>query len=170
MIARANGGPGRRPLVVVHGHREGNAVGGQRWISDECVARVRAAERAARRFRSELVLFCGAGALGGPSEARQMESIWESPTVRTFLDEHSTDTAENAREAREWFDRLSASGLVVVSSWWHVRLRAYYAGSAFAGIAVRHVVTRRCDRVVARLAHELRYAPRAFRLRDAATG
>jgi uncharacterized SAM-binding protein YcdF (DUF218 family) len=164
--SRSRGG-GELPLLVVHGHRDGNAVGGPAEISSECVARVRAAEQAARRYRSELVLFCGAGAPGHPSEARQMAAIWEGAQVQAFLDERSADTAENASEARRWFHALGASALIVVSSWWHVRLLGYYGGPAFRGIPVGHVRTTRCDRVFSHLAHELRYAPRVWRLRNA---
>jgi len=158
---------GRGPLVVVHGHRDGNAIGGQARISDECVARVRAAEDMARRLRSELLLLCGAGAPGHPSEARQMAAIWQGPAIRAFLDERSADTAENAREARAWFDALEASELIVVSSWWHLRLRGYYGGRAFRHVPIHHIRTRRCDHVVDHLVHELRYAPRMWRIRNA---
>jgi hypothetical protein len=60
----------------VHGHRDGNAVGGRPWISEECAARVRAAECAARRQAVADVLLCGAGAPGFPSEALQMARAW----------------------------------------------------------------------------------------------
>lgn len=167
MIDRRRGATRTRPLVVVHGHRDGNAVGGQTGISSECLARVRAAEHAVRTYRSELVLFCGAGTPSHPSEARQMAAIWTGPPVRGFLDECSADTAENAREARDWFHALGASALIVVSSWWHLRLRGYYGGRTFRDIPVHHVATRRCDRILGHLAHELRYAPRVWRLRNA---
>lgn len=153
---------GQRPLIVVHGHRDGNAVGGKCKISDECVARVRIAETATRRFRSELVLFCGAGVADHESEARQMAAVWRGPPVRALLDERSEDSAQNVQEALAWAHALGATELVVVSSWWHLRLRLYYA-RVHREIPVRHLSTRRCKRILAHLAHELRYGPRAMR-------
>ncbi len=153
----------RRPLIIVHGHRDGNAPGGHPHISDECIARVRAAEAAARRFGCELVLFCGAGATGHASEARQMAAIWRGPRIRALLDERSEDSEQNAQEALAWSHRLDARDLIVVSSWWHLRLRLYYAKRVGREIRVRHVSSRRCERILSHLAHELRYAPRALR-------
>jgi hypothetical protein len=157
---------GDRPLLVVHGHREGNAVGGEPGISRECMARVRAAERAARRARCAFVLFCGAGAPGEPSEAHQMAAIWRGPPVWALLDERSTDSAENADEALIWRDAVGASSLLIVSSWWHLRLALYYRAPRFDGIPVGHVRTRRVGGTVAgHLGHELRYAGLAWRAR-----
>jgi uncharacterized SAM-binding protein YcdF (DUF218 family) len=159
---------GRRPKasrlgVVVHGHRDGNAVGGRQWISTECLARLRAAERAAERRGASDVLFCGAGAPGHPSEARQMAAAWRGPRVRLWLDEDSADTAENAQRVLQWTRRIDATQLIVASSWWHVRLTVYYRPFGRLGIAVRQARTRRCDQLVHHLAHELRYLPRALR-------
>jgi uncharacterized SAM-binding protein YcdF (DUF218 family) len=149
-------------LLIVHGHRDGNAVGGRPEISEECVARVRAAERAATACGSRHVLFCGAGADGHPSEAAQMARIWHGPPLELQLDERSSDSAENAHEAATWARALGARELVVVSSWWHLRLRLYYRGPALRGVAVRHVVAWRCDRIARHLWHELRYLPRVL--------
>ena len=119
-----------RSLLVVHGHRDGNAVGGRAEISSEAVARVRLAERVAYENRIAPVLFCGAGAPGQPSEARQMAACWRGPVIDVLLDERSTDSAENAAEALRWARELGARELIVVSSWWHLRLPAYYLGAA----------------------------------------
>ena len=152
-----------RALVVVHGHRDGHAVGGEAEISAECVARVRRAERLVARRGITQVLFCGAGALGHLSEARQMAGIWRGPPVRMLLDERSTDTAENAAEALSWARTLDATELTVVSSWWHLRLRLYYAGRPFRGLNVRQARSWRWDSASGHLSHELRYLPRACR-------
>jgi uncharacterized SAM-binding protein YcdF (DUF218 family) len=160
-VRRPASGGGR--LLVVHGHRDGNAIGGEPAISEECLARVRVAEKVARRFGCRFVLLCGAGAVGHPSEARQMAATWRGPDLPLFLDERSSDTAENVREALAWIDVLGADELVVVSSWWHVRLRAYYAACRLRGIPVRYAWTRRCRRVASHLVHEVRYAPGAVR-------
>ena len=165
MSPRRKGEPARS-LLVVHGHREGNAVGGRAEISREAVARVRLAERVASRDRIASVLFCGAGAPGRPSEARQMAACWRGPAIDVLLDERSTDSAENAAEALWWGRELGARELIVVSSWWHLRLPAYYLGAA--GIAVSHARCWRWDRPARRLAHELRYLPRVRRSRAAA--
>ena len=152
-----------RTLVIVHGHREGNAPGGRREISRECLARVRAAERAARRHEADVVLFCGAGAPGHPSEARQMADEWQGPEIEVRLDERSEDTAQNAVEALAWARALRATRLIVVSSWWHLRLLLYYRGRRFGHLEVRYARTRRLHRIVRHLWHELRYAPAALR-------
>jgi uncharacterized SAM-binding protein YcdF (DUF218 family) len=156
--------------VVVHGHRDGNAVGGRPWISSECLARLRAAERAAARHAATDVLLCGAGVLGFASEARQMACAWRGPRVRLWLDQDSADSAENARQALRWTRTTGVTRLVVVSSWWHVRLRVYYRPFRALGVSVRHVGARRRDRVLRHLAHELRYMPRALMSRDAVVG
>lgn len=167
MIAGQHRITGQRALLVVHGHRDGNAVGGRPEISDECAARVRAAQRAARAHGIRSVLFCGAGAPGHPSEARQMARLWHGPPVRALLDERSTDTAENADEALAWAHTLDVAELVVVSSCWHLRLFAYYRGRRFRDVKVRHVRSWRRHRVLAHLWHELRYLPRVARARHA---
>lgn len=161
MSGRPGAPSGSRLGVIVHGHRDGNAVGGRPWISLECMARLRAAERAVERYGAQDVLFCGAGVAGFPSEARQMARAWRGPCARLWLDEQSADTAENALQALRWMGMIQAVRLLVVSSWWHFRLVAYYRPFRSHGVSVRHVSTRRCDRVLRHLAHELRYAPRA---------
>lgn len=149
--------------LVVHGHRDGNAVGGQLWISAECRERVRAAEEAACRHGVGHVLFSGSGAPGYPSEARQMAESWGPSPVHVSLDEASSDSAENVQAAYRWAEMIGASELLVVSSWWHLRLFLYYRRRERDAPTVRHVRTRRCNRVVAHLMHELRYLPRALR-------
>lgn len=153
-------------LLVVHGHRDGNAVGGRGEISREAFARVRRAERVARRVGVRQVLFCGAGAPGHLSEARQMATRWRGPAVEILLDERSTDTAENAAEAVSFAHTLGARDLIVVSSWWHIRARAYYRG--ISGVNVRHASCWRWERPLRHLLHELRYLPRVRRCREAA--
>lgn len=152
------------PLLVVHGHRDGNAVGGQALISEECVSRVIRAQRLARERHLGGVLLCGCGTPGHPSEARQMAYLWRVPGVPVYLDERSTDSAENAWEALRWAGILGATELIVVSSWWHVRLMAFYRHRRFDSIRVRHVRTWRWRRVAGHLLHELRYLPRVRRL------
>lgn len=152
------------PLLVVHGHRDGNAVGGRDAISAECVARLERALRYARKHRVGAVLLCGAGNMDGVSEARQMAARWPTGGPPVHLDERSGDSAENAWEASRWARKLGAKELVVVSSWWHVRLRVFYRHPCFIGLAVRHVNTRRMRRLCRHFLHELRYLPRALRL------
>jgi uncharacterized SAM-binding protein YcdF (DUF218 family) len=149
--------------VIVHGHRDGNAVGGRPWISEECLARLRVAERAAEHPRVRDVLLCGAGASDHPSEALQMARAWRGPAVRLWLDEDSTDSAENAQRALTWMESLGTRHLLVVSSWWHLRLALYYRPFKAMGFVVHHATTHRCDRALSHLAHELRYLPRALR-------
>jgi hypothetical protein len=104
------------PLLVVHGHREGSAADGNLRISQECVSRVHRALQFARAKRVGAVLMCGGGVPGFPSEARQMAVLWDLPDVPVYVEEQSTDTAENTREALHWASLLGATELVVVSS------------------------------------------------------
>lgn len=153
-----------RIALVVHGHRDGNHTGGRFAISDECAWRVCAAERAATRCGVDDVLLSGAGAPGGTSEAAQMASIWSVPGPRLWLDEASVDSAQNAAAALRWVRYLGARELLVVSSWWHIRLYIYYGGPAFKHLQVRHVRSRRCSRALRHLSHEVRYLPQAMRV------
>ena len=95
-----------------------------------------------------------------------MAGIWRGPPVWALLDERSTDSAENADQALIWRDAVGASSLLIVSSWWHLRLALYYRAPRFDGIPVRHVRTRRVGGTVVRqLGHELRYSRLAWRAR-----
>lgn len=152
-----------RPALVVHGHREGNAVGDRPWISAECRARLRVAETAALRHEIGQVLLSGSGKSGYPSEARQMAAAWNLRGVRVALDEESDDSAANAEAALSWAHAIGATQLVVVSSWWHLRLLIYYWSRQRGGLSVRYARTRRWDGVASHLLHELRYLPRALR-------
>lgn len=153
---------GAKSVLVVHGHRDGNAVGDQPWISAECRARVRVAEAAANRYGISDVLFSGSGKSGYPSEARQMAEDWSCGIVRIALDEQSADSAENAAAAISWARAIGATELVVVSSWWHFRLSVYYWSLQLHAPQIHYARTRRLDRVTSHLLHELRYLPRAM--------
>ena len=148
--------------LVVHGHRQGNAVGGEPLISPECIARVRAAERAVQRYGVDHVLLSGSGAIGSPSEAQQMARAWGLEDIPPSLDEASADSAENARSALLWARGIGARELFVVSSWWHLRLLFYYRPRERAPLVVRHVRAWRWDGVLAHVLHEMRYLPRAI--------
>jgi len=166
MTRRAAACSARRVGLIVHGHRDGNAVGGRPWISAECLARLRAAERVTSPHAVTDVLLSGSGAPGFPSEAEQMANAWRGAPAQLWLDELSTDSAENARQALRWAQALGVKALFVVSSWWHVRLACYYRAGAALGVSVRVVRTRRCRGAAGHLAHELRYLPRALAQRS----
>ena len=155
---------GAKSALVVHGHRDGNAVGDQPWISAECRARLRVAEATARRRRIEHVLLSGSGKRGYPSEARQMAEAWRCRHVTVSLDEQSSDSAENASAAISWAREICATELVVVSSWWHIRLFVYYLPHHRHALTIRYAWTRRWDSVISHLLHELQYLPRAVLL------
>lgn len=157
-----------RVLLVVHGHRIGNADGGRSRISQECIARIRRAERVVRDARVDIVLFSGAGSPGHPSEARQMADLWEGPPLPSCLDELSRDTAENVEQTLLWAQKLGATELVVVSSWWHFRLYGYYSAARIRGLVVRHARSWRWDGIVGHLWRELRGVPELWRQRAAA--
>jgi hypothetical protein len=96
-----------------------------------------------------------------------MAGIWQGPRVELLLNERSNDSAENAERAAVWAHALAVQNVIVVSSWWHVRLGLYYRGQAFRGVSVCRVRTRRCRRIARHLGHELRYLPRVRRTRSA---
>jgi uncharacterized SAM-binding protein YcdF (DUF218 family) len=159
----------KRRLLVVHGHRVGNAPGGRASISEECVVRVRRAERAARSESIDFVLFSGAGMAGHPSEALQMAMLWQGPRLRAYLDERSTDTAENVEQTLLWARKLGATDLLVVSSWWHLRLFGLYNRRRCCGVRVRHARAWRFDDVFGHLMRELRGLPMLWRRRRVET-
>jgi hypothetical protein len=152
-----------RTVIVVHGHRRGNGRGRRRLISAECVARLSVAERAALDHRVEDVLLSGGGRAGFPSEAQQMAELWSGPVVRLWLDENSSDSAQNAEAGIRWAAELGAGEVIVVSSWWHLRLRLYYRGARRLGIKLRYRSAKRMNRIAEHVRHELRYLPRALR-------
>jgi uncharacterized SAM-binding protein YcdF (DUF218 family) len=102
-----------------------------------------------------MVLFCGAGVPGHPSEARQMAELWDGPAIFPLLDERSRNTAENIDEVAAWSRALHIDELVVVSSWWHLRLWLHYRARRFRGMRTRYVPTWRCHRVLRHLVNEL---------------
>jgi hypothetical protein len=93
-----------------------------------------------------------------------MAELWSGPAIRLWLDEASDDSAENATAAIRWAHQLGATELIVVSSWWHLRLPIYYRRARREGIKVRFRGCRRMNGVASHLLHELRYLPRALRL------
>jgi hypothetical protein len=156
----------RAIALVVHGHRAGNAKSDNSLISAECLARVSVAEQVAANHGVTDVLFSGSGMPGFPSEARQMADLWSGPSVRLWLDEPSTDSAENSAAGLRWAHELGAAQLIVVSSWWHLRLFIYYRDARALGIRVQHLGCKRMDGFAGHLLHELRYLPRALRHRS----
>jgi uncharacterized SAM-binding protein YcdF (DUF218 family) len=57
-----------------------------------------------------------------------MAKVWALPNVEFRLTRRApiTDTAENAQAAFIWADEIRARELLVVSSWSHLRVFAYY--------------------------------------------
>jgi len=101
--------------VFVHGHRDPGCT----RISDECSRRV----AAALAIRANAIVFSGAGMPGATSEAAQMaaQAIGTgSDGVRLLLEQRAESTAENARYGLRQALILSATHVVIVTSWWHV--------------------------------------------------
>lgn len=91
-----------------------------------------------------------------------MADLWSGPAVRLWLDEMSTDSTENEASLR-WAQELGASELIVVSSWWHLRLPLSCRGARGLGIKVRWKSSKRMSGLSGHLRRELRYLPRALR-------
>jgi hypothetical protein len=145
------------PVMIIHGHRDGNAIGGRADISDECVGRVRCAEKMARRHRVSHVIFCGVGAPGALSEAEQMAQIWQGPQVEKIIEDQSIDTAWNASCALPLVQKIGADEVMVVSSCWHIRLPLYYRPYRHFEIKCRFRGCVRRGNYLAFLIHEVKY-------------
>jgi len=80
--------------IVVPGN-ESRAFGAYR-ISAACLTCVREAERLARKYEVDAVVFTGFTRGNGPSEAEQMRDAWEGPDVELVIEPTASRTAENA--------------------------------------------------------------------------
>jgi uncharacterized SAM-binding protein YcdF (DUF218 family) len=83
-----------RSAIVVPGN-ESRGPAGYR-ISAACVTCVREAERLARKYPVDAVVFTGFTRGSGPSEAEQMRDAWEGPEVELVVEPTASRTAENA--------------------------------------------------------------------------
>lgn len=83
-----------RTAIVVPGN-ESRGPNGYR-ISATCVTCVREAERLARKYPVDAVVFTGFTRGTGPSEAEQMRDAWEGPDVELLVEPTASRTAENA--------------------------------------------------------------------------
>jgi uncharacterized SAM-binding protein YcdF (DUF218 family) len=96
-----------------------------------------------------------------------MADIWQGPPIRACLDELSVDTVGNVDETLRWARKLGATELLVVSSWWHVRLLALYSRRPSPRLLVRHERLWRWHGVPGHLVRELRGLPQLVRWRSA---
>ena len=83
-----------RTAIVVPGN-ESRVAGGYR-ISAACINCVREAERLARKYPVDAVVFTGFTRGSGPSEAEQMRDAWEGPDVELVVEPTASRTVENA--------------------------------------------------------------------------
>ena len=129
--------------IVVLGHRNAATSPGHR-ISDESLARVRHAERLARRLSPRVAVLTGYSRTpAGVSEAEQMKEWWCEDEVPALLEVAGRDTAENASRS---LPILRATGAVrtvlVVSSPWHIRAPYFFALYRRYGMTARFMPTR----------------------------
>ena len=83
-----------RTAIVVPGNESRGRDGYH--ISAACVTCVREAERLARKYPVDAVVFTGFTRGAGPSEAEQMRDTWEGPDVELVVEPTASRTAENA--------------------------------------------------------------------------
>ena len=116
-----------RALVVL-GHRELGTSASHR-ISDESLARVRHAERLARRIKPRAAILTGySRTADGTSEAEQMKDWWCDNEVPALLEVAGRNTAENASRSLPILRAMGAiRSVVVVTSPWHVRAPYFFA-------------------------------------------
>ena len=151
---------GRRPRVVVLGHRD-PGFSHEHRISRESLGRVQRAEWVAQRRPTRAAVLTGYTSTGGLSEAEQMRAAWRLPGVPPLLEVAGRNTAGNAACSLPIV--LALGGIrevTVVTSAWHVRAPYMFAPWRDHGLRVRFAVDWRGDwpRMLARELHEARAA------------
>ncbi len=122
-------------VILVLGHRSSLKFG-IHMISDQCVARVRHAEKLAAELNVRAVMLSGWG-MTGDSEAKQMARIWQGGSVPLVLEELSTNTAENATRSLDLIQAMpGVTRVTVVTSAWHMRTPYFFRHYADHGIKV----------------------------------
>ena len=150
--------PVRDHAVVVLGHRE-PGISREHRISKESYARLRVGEGCAARRNTLCLVFTGYTSTGGLSEAEQMAAARKLFSAPMLLEVAGRNTAENASRS---LPLLLATGgvrtVTVVTSWWHLRARYFFAPYRRFGLEVRYrpVFTR--GSWLRMLRHELRMA------------
>ena len=131
--------PGRASghVVIVLGHRE-PGVSAEHRISHESLERIQRAERLVRHDPARAVVLTGYTSTAGLSEAEQMAAAWRDPEIPFLLEVAGTDTARNATRSLPIATALGGIGRVtVVTSFWHVRARYFFAPYRDRGLHVR---------------------------------
>ena len=141
--------------LVVLGHR--SPASAEHVISEESEARATRAAILARHEPTRLAVLTGWSRTGGLSEAEQMLTWWSEPDTPAVLEVAGRRTAENASCS---LPLLVATGVVrrvtVVTSWWHLRARYFFAPYRDHGIAVDHAPVFHRGTSLAGLAGEVR--------------
>jgi glucosamine-6-phosphate deaminase len=123
-----------RALVVL-GHRAPGSA--EHVISEESESRATRAAILARHAPVRTAVLTGWSRTGGLSEAEQMLTWWSEPDTPALLEVAGRRTAENASCS---LPLLAATGVIrrvtVVTSWWHLRARWFFAPYREHGIAV----------------------------------
>jgi glucosamine-6-phosphate deaminase len=121
--------------LIVLGHRDPETR--MHRISDESLARVKHAERLARRLHPRVAILTGySRTAAGLSEAEQMKEWWDERKVAALLEVAGRNTAENASRSLPILRAIGAIRRVaVVTSPWHVRARYFFEPYRSYGIA-----------------------------------
>jgi glucosamine-6-phosphate deaminase len=134
-------GYGSDRVLVVLGHRE-RGISAEHRISAESRARLRHALRLARRRPVRAVVLTGYTSTGGLSEAEQMKSAWDESVAPALLEVAGRDTAENASRSLPILLALGeAPHVIVVSSFWHLRVPWFFAPYRRFGLRVSYRVS-----------------------------
>jgi glucosamine-6-phosphate deaminase len=155
-------------VLVVLGHRD-PGISPEHRVSAQSRARLRRARRLAEGTPVRAAVLTGYTSTGGLSEAEQMKAAWDEHAAPALLEVAGRNTAENASRSLPIVLALGeVRHVVVVSSWWHVRVAWFFAPYRRFGLQVsqrRSFARRGWPRLLLR---ELREAPRARAERRAA--
>jgi glucosamine-6-phosphate deaminase len=168
-VARSRGRDSDRVAVVL-GHREPGDRPPHR-ISEHSRARLRRAEKLGVDGDVRAVVLTGFTSTGGLSEAEQMAREWVVDDVPAVLEVAGRNTAGNAGCSLPILEALGGVRRVaVVTSWWHLRARYFFAPYRRRGLAVDIVGADRLPGWGPLLGRELAQLPRAPRERREAFG
>lgn len=156
--------------IVVLGHRK-PGVSPEHVISEESQARASHAALLARRHPVRTAVLTGWSRSDGLSEAEQMLTWWTEPDTPAVLEVAGRNTAENASRSLPLLLAMGAiRHVTVVTSWWHVRARWFFAPYADYGLKVDYRPVFHRGWWAAGLAGEARQVPNMRRERREAFG
>jgi uncharacterized SAM-binding protein YcdF (DUF218 family) len=156
-------------VIIVLGHRDPGSPT-RHLLSRHGAHRVTRAQTLSYGSRVRAVIFSGSSTTGPPSEAVQMQTLWNGCPVPLILEEQSLSTAENAAYCLEIVRAMpGVTKITVVTCNWHFRTRYMFAPYKKLGLTVqyRHFPDGPKD-ILLNLWNELRQLPHIRRVRAAA--